>query len=202
MPEKVRGLPKVKAIHISSGGKHTGIVTEDGRLFMCGSNLHDKLGLEGITTGSKKSFKPVELLNQHKIIQVSCGEFHTMALTSEGQIYVWGGSLHNVSTFLNNFLQKRGDTSQERKANPRYVPTLIRVLEKKIITKIECGDFHSLALDQNGVLYAWGMNKSGECGNGKFEDVEIPTRMKFFDGKKVIDIAAGKNHSLALTASN
>jgi hypothetical protein len=30
---------------------------------MCGSNLHDKLGLEGITVGSKKTFKPVALLS-------------------------------------------------------------------------------------------------------------------------------------------
>lgn len=68
MPERVRGLPKVRAIQISSGAKHTGIVTEDGKLWMCGSNLHDKLGLEGITTGSKKSFKPVEILNSIKVI--------------------------------------------------------------------------------------------------------------------------------------
>ena len=67
MPERVRGLPKGRIIHLSSGAKHTGAVTEDGRLFMCGSNLHDKLGLEGITTGSKKTFKPVELLANEKI---------------------------------------------------------------------------------------------------------------------------------------
>lgn len=48
MPEKVRGLPRVKVTNVSSGGKHSGIVTEDGKLWMCGSNLHDKLGLEGI----------------------------------------------------------------------------------------------------------------------------------------------------------
>ena len=69
---------------MSSGGKHTGIVTADGKLYMCGSNLHDKLGLEGITTGSKKIFKPVDLLNQYKIIQVACGDYHTMALNDEG----------------------------------------------------------------------------------------------------------------------
>ena len=55
-------------MQISSGGKHTGAVTEEGKLFMCGSNLHDKLGLEGITTGSKRVFKPVELLENIKVI--------------------------------------------------------------------------------------------------------------------------------------
>jgi alpha-tubulin suppressor-like RCC1 family protein len=67
MPERVRGLPKMKIIHLTSGAKHTGAVSEDGKLWMCGSNLHDKLGLEGITTGSKKTFKPVELLDHLKI---------------------------------------------------------------------------------------------------------------------------------------
>lgn len=66
---------------------------------MSGSNLHDKLGLEGVSTGSKKSFKPVELLNHEKVIQVACGDYHTMCLTDQGQVYVWGGSLHNVINF-------------------------------------------------------------------------------------------------------
>ena len=48
---------------------------------MSGSNLHEKLGLEGITTGSKKTFKPVELLSHCKIKQVACGDYHTLALT-------------------------------------------------------------------------------------------------------------------------
>ena len=102
MPERVRGLPKLKVVNISSGAKHTGAVTEDGRLWMCGSNLHDKLGLEGITTGSKKSFKPVELLGSIIVTQVTCGDYHTMCLTDAGEVYVWGGSLHNVSQSLVN----------------------------------------------------------------------------------------------------
>ena len=63
MPERVRGAFNTKIVQISSGAKHTGVVTENGEIFMCGSNLHDKLGLEGITVGSKKTFKPVELLS-------------------------------------------------------------------------------------------------------------------------------------------
>jgi alpha-tubulin suppressor-like RCC1 family protein len=37
MPERARGLPKFKVACLSSGGKHTGIVTVDGKLWMCGS---------------------------------------------------------------------------------------------------------------------------------------------------------------------
>jgi alpha-tubulin suppressor-like RCC1 family protein len=41
LPERVRGLPKVKVVHISSGSKHTAIVTDDGKLWVAGSNLHE-----------------------------------------------------------------------------------------------------------------------------------------------------------------
>jgi alpha-tubulin suppressor-like RCC1 family protein len=105
MPERVKGLKNLKIVHLSSGAKHTGAVTEDGKLMMCGSNLHDKLGLENITTGSKKTFKLVTLLNHVKVKQVACGDYHTLSLTDDGNVYVWGGSLHN----------KRGDRSEERK---------------------------------------------------------------------------------------
>ena len=56
----------------------------------------------------------------------------------------------------------------------KYMPTLIKTLEKKIIVHIDCGDFHSIALEEGGILYSWGMGEKGECGHGKFEDIEIP----------------------------
>jgi alpha-tubulin suppressor-like RCC1 family protein len=37
-----------------------------------------------------------------------------------------------------------------------------------------------LALEDNGTLYSWGVGEKGECGHGKFEDIEAPTKIKFF----------------------
>lgn len=82
---------------------------------MCGSNLHDKLGLEGITTGSKKSFKPVELLSMHKVIQVACGDYHTMCLTELGKVYAWGGSLHNVISEIFILIEKRRQECRQKR---------------------------------------------------------------------------------------
>ena len=91
---------------------------------------------------------------------------------------------------------------EDRKGQPMYKPIMIRALEKKFIKKIDCGDFHSLALDSNGEIYSWGSGKYGECGNGKFADVEVPTKIKYFEGKKFVNIVAGNHHSLALTSQN
>lgn len=79
---------------------------------------------------------------------------------------------------------------------------MIKALEAKKIKQIDCGDFHSLALEENGTLYSWGVGGKGECGHGKFEDVEVPTKIRFFDGKNITQVVAGNHHSLALTSKN
>lgn len=125
-------------------------------------------------------------------MQVACGEFHTLALTEDGQVYVWGGSWRN----------KRGDKLEDRKGFQNFKPFLLHALEGRVITKIGCGDFHSVALEDNGNLYTWGKGDEGECGHGKYEDSEVPQRMKFFNTKNVIDVVAGNHHTLALTDLN
>ena len=79
---------------------------------------------------------------------------------------------------------------------------MLKALETKRIIQIDCGDFHSLALEEKGSLYTWGVGEKGECGNGKFGDVEVPTKVKFFEDKKVQLVVAGNHHTLALTRNN
>lgn len=59
-----------------------------------------------------------------------------------------------------------------------------------------------MALEDNGSVYTWGWGEDGECGQGKNEDVEIPTKMKFFTTKTVVDVIAGNHHTLAITDKN
>lgn len=71
------------------------------------------------------------------------------------------------------------------------------------ITDIDCGDFHSLALDDEGRLYSWGgggqsYNK-GQCGHGNDHDVSEPKQVQFFDGVRVTQVCAGSFHTLAVT---
>ena len=79
---------------------------------------------------------------------------------------------------------------------------MLSTLANKKIVQIDCGDFHSLALEDNGTLYSWGAGERGECGHGKFENVELPTKIRFFEGKKIVLIEAGNHHTLALTSDN
>ena len=85
---------------------------------------------------------------------------------------------------------------------PNSQPLLLKTLESLFIKRIDCGDFHSLALENIGNVYSWGIGMQGECGHGIFKDAETPTRIKYLEGKNVVHLVAGNHHSLALTSNN
>ena len=79
-------------------------------------------------------------------------------------------------------------------------PTPLEVLGLSGVVAVAAGYSHSLALTWDGTLWAWGLNESGQLGNkksGPGEKSLTPIRVEGLSG--VVAIAAGTNHSLALT---
>ncbi len=79
------------AIDISAGQQHSIVLMSDGRVVTFGSNAYGQLG-NGTTTGSGcpvyvKTNATTDLTN---IVSVSDGDLWSFALTSAGQVYVWG----------------------------------------------------------------------------------------------------------------
>jgi alpha-tubulin suppressor-like RCC1 family protein len=58
------------------------------------------------------------------------------------------------------------------------------------------GGLHSLALQNNGTVWAWGYNACGQLGNDSFADSDVPVQVSGLTG--IIAISAGGYHSLAL----
>lgn len=172
--------------NISSSGDHSSLITEEGDLFMFGSNISQKLGLIAKQNSNNIS-KPTlfQKLSDDPIIQVVCGDYHTLCLLENGKICIWGGTLHN----------KLGKNSQE--------PSFLTSLDKQIISKIGCGDFHSVALSDNGILFTWGggkgYNNKGQCGHGNENPTSSPKPVEFFKEKPVLDFDCGNCNTIALT---
>lgn len=45
-------------------------------------------------------------------------------------------------------------------------PSLIPISELHGVTTVSAGEFHAVAINAQGALYAWGYNKDGQLGNG------------------------------------
>jgi len=193
IPRPVKHLRNKNIINISSGAQHSGAVTDTGILYICGSYLHGKLGIENLTKVHVTTFQPITALRGLKVKQVACGDYHTLCLIEDGTVYTWGGSLH----------KKLG----ARQGGKDFkTPGKIVGLGNNQIKKVACGDFHSIALTVTGKVYSWGGGGSffnkGQCGHGHNKDSESPEIIKALVNKNVIDIVCGGYHTMGLTDSN
>ncbi|KPA13576.1 BNR repeat-containing protein [Candidatus Magnetomorum sp. HK-1] len=64
------------------------------------------------------------------------------------------------------------------------------------VPSIAAGGLHTLALMEDGTVWAWGWNDSGQLGDSSTEKKSIPVKVNNLNN--VTAIAAGNSHSLAL----
>jgi alpha-tubulin suppressor-like RCC1 family protein len=132
-----------------------------------------------------------------QVKKVACGDYHTLALLEDGTVHSWGGTLHK------KLGQKKDIHYPYKSPTPYLIESLAR---KAFMTDIAWGDFHSLALDDEGRLYSWGgggasYNK-GQCGHGDEKDAEHPKQIEYFDGIRIIKLTAGGFHTLVCTENH
>jgi alpha-tubulin suppressor-like RCC1 family protein len=124
-----------------------------------GNNAVDEVG-NRVTTGWASSPVPVTGLAQD-VIQVSAGEAMSVALHADGTVWTWGSNLDG----------NLGDGSSILKRSvPGKVPGLPR------ITQVSAGFAHVLARGADGSVWAWGLNSSGQLGDGKDPSSEASAR--------------------------
>ena len=116
--------------------------------------------------------------------RIATNEFHSLALTTDGKVYAWG---------WNGYGQLGLNDTIERSS-----PALVTYLSTITVSAIAVGQNHSLALTNDGKVYAWGSGSAGKLGLGLISDKEIiPKLIPNFSS--VSAIAVGESHSLALT---
>jgi hypothetical protein len=115
--------------------------------------------------------------NNERVVMISCGGNHSMALTECGHVYSWG---------WNKFGQLGiGNTVDSNE--PKFVAVIDENKCNVFIEKLSCGSNHSLLLSSDGYIYAFGYNKFGELGNQTEENELSPHRIKI--ETKFIDIS-------------
>jgi alpha-tubulin suppressor-like RCC1 family protein len=66
------------------------------------------------------------------------------------------------------------------------------------IKKIKAGYNHSLLLDVNGCVWAFGQNSVGQIADGHTNSILVPTQMEALKGIEIVDITAGASTSIAV----
>jgi alpha-tubulin suppressor-like RCC1 family protein len=84
----VLALEGNKINEIKSGKEHNIILTDQGLLYAFGKGNFGSLGLGG--TVFSPGPQQITKLRNKKIVSVSCGMFHSLALSDIGDVYSWG----------------------------------------------------------------------------------------------------------------
>ena len=178
-------------------------VGSDGNAYAWGGNSYGQLG-DGTTTKRTtpvKVKKPAGVSTDFNYMQVSAGWQHSLGLGSDGYVYAWGG---------NSYGQLGNNTSGSYSAVPVRVrdpasPTDASKGLKAI--QVSAGYYHSLAVDKDGNIWAWGLNKNGQLGDNTNNFTEkanpFPKRVQLDStgantGLKAIQVSGGGYHSLAI----
>ncbi len=99
VPILVEGLQDVAIRDIACGGWHSVAISEAGEVFAWGRGEYGRLGLGDKSGASKLRPTKVEGLDGHCVVEASCGGTHTLVVTDEGRIFVWGrGSFGRLGT--------------------------------------------------------------------------------------------------------
>jgi len=180
--------------NMSFGKHYHALVTDDGSVFVWGYSLSWELGI-GVEQAAVG--EPTKIAIPSPVKQVVCGENHGVALTESGEIWTWGWG---------GFVLQVGSLGHGQiKDSP--LPKQIVPFSEAPIVQIAAGDHHTLALDADGKVYAWGRGQNGVTGlmskpiEGFSSSYLAPQLIEFFQQNKIkiSFISAGSNHSGAIS---
>ena len=209
VPERVRDPANpdntnkgLKATQVSAGADHSLAIGSDGYAYAWGYNGNGQLGNNttadlSVPERVRDPANPDDTNKGLKATQVSAGADHSLAIGSDGYAYAWGyngnGQLGNNTT---------ADLSvPERVRDPANPDDTNKGLKA---TQVSSGTYHSLAIGNDGYVYAWGSNSSGQLGNTT-GDSSVPVHVRdpanpddTNKGLKATQISSGNDHSLAI----
>jgi len=188
--DAVEILPSETITQIAGGESFTLALTNEGVIYGWGKNVKGQLGtgfgmaldmysMEQIPTPMEGD----ELANR-TVTKIAAGTNHSACITSGGELFWWGSSLH---------------------LEPVRVA---EVLHTKIID-VACGLDYTLALSEDQELYAWGAGKTGVLGVGSdTKNLHQAQRIRSLMGngdereKEIVSLSAGSMLAACLVNEN
>lgn len=178
-------------VMVSSGQSHTCAIGLDYNVYCWGSDNSGQIGNDRVNIDSSVPVAVVGLPASSDFQSVSCGENHSCALSTAGEVYCWGDGLY-------------GQLGVEEQIE-RYHPTALHVstLSNTNIVQIATGDIHTCAVDDKGALYCWGSNTWGQIGVGRnLKFVKLPTQIGYALANEHITSVACGNHFTCTTTQS
>jgi RCC1 and BTB domain-containing protein len=184
-PTYVDTLRGVGIQQIACGSAHTVVLSTEGEVLTWGRGDDGRLG------HGDKLWKYVPRITQalagQVVVQVTCGSFHTAAVTSNGDLFTWGGGMYG----------KLGHGNEAGHSTPKHVEALAGLN----VSQVACGSRHTAIITSSGALYTWGDKENGVAGHGDTDGHQYtPKLLEQLAGKRIVQLSACGRHTGCLTA--
>ena len=99
-------------------------------------------------------------------MSIASGQSHCLALTNTGAVFSWGNGQGG----------RLGHGDLVGKNSPEQIKSIAHLT----IDRIECGDAHSGAITDKGIIHVWGVGLNGRLGTGVKMDESTPVTLMDF----------------------
>ncbi|TDU82261.1 alpha-tubulin suppressor-like RCC1 family protein [Kribbella voronezhensis] len=164
-------------IEVEAGREHSIALRSDGTVWTWGFNEMGQLG-DGTTTNR---LAPVQVGGLSNVVDIAGGHYHSLALLADGTVRGWG---------YNSFGQLGNGATTSAQRTPVAVSPLTDVIA------IAGGRDMSYALRSDGTVWGWGLNDTGQLGDGSTTMRTRPVRVGSLEG--ITAITGGRDHGLAV----
>ncbi|KAI9186342.1 hypothetical protein LWI28_016355 [Acer negundo] len=170
------------------GSGHDSVATE---VYSWGSGTNYQLG-----TGNAHIQKlpcKVDSLHGSVIKLVSAAKFHSVAVTTRGEVYTWGfgrgGRLGHPDFDIHS--------GQAAVITPRQVTS---GLGSRRVKTIAAAKHHTVLATEGGEVFTWGSNREGQLGYTSVDTQPTPRRVSSLKSR-IVAVAAANKHTVVVSDS-
>ncbi|GAB2858529.1 hypothetical protein GCM10027176_71280 [Actinoallomurus bryophytorum] len=179
---------------VAAGGGQTLFLMEDGTVWGSGAGFFGVLG--ATNPGLRPVPAKIDGLSEVRVLATGGGQ--GLAVLEDGSAWSWGrddfGQLGD-----GDLTGKRPGAETQHHAGRAYparlAPAVIPGLESGVRSVVGGGG-HSVAVLDDGTVYAWGCNDRGQLGDGTWTHRSSPVKVAGLSG--VLEVAAAYHHMVAL----
>ena len=174
------------------GGGHSGLLAEDGSLYLWGWNAHGQLGREGDeidTSTSQDGLTVIAELDDIKVEKAALGHAHAFIIEKgSGRLLAFGDNTRG---------QVDGTEGGQKKIATPIELKYAREGERFV--DVAAGLFHSAAINSENELFTFGCRRFGQCLHHGEDHSKIAVgRWRPEDGSRLVKVAAGHRHTVVL----
>jgi alpha-tubulin suppressor-like RCC1 family protein len=142
-PTTVSALP-APAASVAAGDSYSLVLLSDGTVWSFGDNSYGQLGTGSIEGNSTT---PQRVVGLSGVTQIAAGYTHALAVKADGTVWSWGRGWEG----------QLGNGIENNEGSPGQI-----LGQSGSFIQVAGGQYHSLVLRNDGVVFAFGANWSGQ----------------------------------------